>query len=259
MDLSVIIPVLNERHHLPATLSCLAEAKLTDDILVVDGGSADGTREWLNRQSIVRVIDSTRGRGAQLNAGAQVAAGDTLLFLHADCLPPPDAHKLIADALADDCVAGGCFEVSFAERKPQSLNLIAAGINARTRLTRTATGDQGIFVRRSVYERAGGLATWPLFEDVDFVSRLKRHGRFVVLPAAVTISARRWLRNGVWRTTFLMYALRAGFYVGLSPFTLKDWFEDVREFRQPGDQLTNEGKGEISGQQTENAISKVAM
>jgi len=240
MNLSVIIPVLNERDCLPATLSYLAEANLTDDILVVDGGSGDGTREWLNRQSIARVIDAERGRGAQLNAGAQVTTGEALLFLHADCLPPPGAHNLIADALADDRLAGGCFEVSFAERRPQSLNVIAAGINARTRLTRTATGDQGIFVRRSVYERAGRLATWPLFEDVDFVSRLKRHGRFVVLPAAVTISARRWLQNGVWRTTFLMYALRAGFYVGLSPFTLKDWFEDVRDLRQPGDHLTND-------------------
>ncbi len=244
MNLSIIIPVLNERHHLPATLSCLAEANLTDDILVVDGGSADGTREWLNRQSIARVIEAERGRGAQLNAGAQIAAGEALLFLHADCLPPPAAYSLMTSALADDRVAGGCFEVSFAERRPRSLSLIAAGINARTRVTRTATGDQGIFVRRSVYEQAGGLATWPLFEDVDFVTRLKRHGRFVVLPAAVTISARRWLQNGVWRTTFLMYALRAGFYAGLSPFTLKEWFEDVRELRRPARPIGERREGQ---------------
>ena len=104
------------------------------------------------------------------------------------------------------------------------------GINGRTLLTRTATGDQAIFVRRSVYELVGGFATWPLFEDIDLVARIKKLGRFVALSGTVTISARRWVTYGIWRTTLMMYALRAGYYVGVSPFTLKRWFEDVRTY-----------------------------
>jgi hypothetical protein len=132
------------------------------------------------------------------------------------------------EALANDRVVGGCFLIRFAEQYPRSLWLIALGINGRTLLTRTATGDQAIFVRRSAYELAGGFAPWPLFEDIDLVRRIKRLGRFVVQSSTVTISARRWVTHGVWRTTLMMYALRAGYYVGVSPFSLKRWFEDVR-------------------------------
>ncbi len=233
MKLSIIIPALDECDQLPATLAALTGLVPPPEILVVDGGSTDGTHEWLNRQSCVRVIVAERGRGAQLNAGARAATGNTLLFLHADCLLPPDARDVIKRVLADHTVAGGCFRVRFAEqRRARSLALVARGINARTWLTRTATGDQAIFVRRSVYEVLGGFAAWPLFEDVDFVRRLKHHGRFAVIPAPVTISARRWLAHGVWRTTLLMYALRLAFYAGVSPATLKRWFKDVRPHRK---------------------------
>ena len=226
--ISVIIPALNERNHLPVTLASLTHIDLLHEVIVVDGGSTDGTREWLSQQQVSRVIDAEPGRGAQLDAGARVATGDVLIFLHSDCLLPPDAPMHIMEALANDRVVGGCFLIRFAEQYPRSLWLIALGINGRTLLTRTATGDQAIFVRRSAYELVGGFAAWPLFEDIDLVTRIKRLGRFVVQARTVTISARRWLRYGVWRTTVMMYALRAGYYVGLSPFRLKRWFEDVR-------------------------------
>jgi len=233
MNLSIIIPVFNERAQLPATLAALAGATATSEVLVVDGGSTDGTLEWLKQQSRARVIHAERGRGAQLCAGARAATGDALLFLHGDCLLPPDAAERIAHALADRAIVGGCFLVKFAEPDPRSLSLVARGINARTRLTRTATGDQAIFVRRPVYEALGGFAAWPLFEDVDFVRRMKCHGRFAVIPAPVTISARRWITHGVWRTTLLMYALRLAFYAGVSPATLKRRFRDVRPRQTP--------------------------
>jgi rSAM/selenodomain-associated transferase 2 len=228
MKISVIIPALNERSHLPVTLAALTPMDFLHEVIVVDGGSTDGTREWLSQQPVSLVIDSERGRGAQLNAGARLATGDVLLFLHSDCLLPPDASLHIKEALAKDRAVGGCFLVRFAEQHPRSLWLIALGINGRTLLTRTATGDQAIFVRRSAYELAGGFATWPLFEDIDLVTRIKRLGRFVVQTRTVTISARRWVTYGVWRTTLMMYALRAGYYVGVSPVKLKRWFEDVR-------------------------------
>jgi len=233
MKLSIIIPAFDERDQLPATLALLAGLVPSPEILVVDGGSTDGTREWLKQQPSVRVIVAERGRGGQLNAGARAATGDTLLFLHADCLLPLAAPDLIKRALANHTIAGGCFWVRFAEqRRARSLALVARGINARTQFTRTATGDQAIFVRRSVYEALRGFAAWPLFEDIDFVRRLKRQGRFAVIPAPVTISARRWLAHGVWRTTLLMYALRLAFYAGTSPATLKRWFTDVRPRRK---------------------------
>ena len=123
---------------------------------------------------------------------------------------------------------GGCFEVRFRADRPRSLKLVAAGINVRSRLTRTATGDQAIFVRRSVFEQVGGCPDWPLFEDVDLVRRIKKVGRFVVLPSQLLVSPRRHLARGVFRTVLLIYALRVAFRLGVSPFTLKKWFDDSR-------------------------------
>ncbi len=232
MNISIIIPVLNERDNLPATLEAInseeSDTGRLTEIIVVDGGSTDGTREWLKTQAKVRVLDSARGRGVQLHAGAQAATGEAFLFLHGDCLLPREAPKLMVAALRDNATVGGCFLIGFPEQSSLSLRIIARGINARTIATRTGTGDQAIFVRREVYEALGGFRPWPLFEDVDLVTRLKRQGRFVVLRAVVRISARRWMASGPWRTTFLMYGLRMGYWLGIPPVKLKQWFVDVR-------------------------------
>ncbi len=226
--LSVIIPVLNERELLPQALAALRRLEPSPEVLVVDGGSTDGTRSWLEAQPGIRILNSPPGRGRQLDAGARAATGDVLLFLHADCVLPATAPRAVEQALLSPEVVAGCFRVRFDETSPRSLRLIAAGINLRTRLTRTGTGDQAIFARRSAYEAVGGFPQWPLFEDVDLVSRLKRAGGFQVLDDALTISARRWLRHGVWSTTLRMYMLRLAYHAGISPFTLARWFEDVR-------------------------------
>ena len=112
------------------------------------------------------------------------------------------------------------------------MRAIGKGINARTRVTRTATGDQGIFVRRTAYEAVGGFADWPLFEDVRLVANLKRLGKFAILPAPIVISGRRYIAHGPWRTTFLMYALRLGYWLGIDPKRLSQWFCDVRPHHQ---------------------------
>ncbi len=241
MKLSVVIPVLNERELLPQVLAALARMEPAPEILVVDGGSTDSTRPWLDAQPGIRVFDSPRGRGRQLDIGARAATGDALLFLHADCVLPVTAPRKIEQALRSPSVVAGCFRVRLDQTDRWSLRAVEAGINLRTRMTRTGTGDQAIFVRRAVYEAAGGFPEWPLFEDVELVRRLKRAGRFLVLDDAVTISARRWLRHGVSSTTLRMYGLRLAFYAGVSPFTLALWFEDVRphlfsslELRNPG-------------------------
>ena len=228
MKLSVIIPVLNEQAHLPQTVAALQASMAKAEIIVVDGGSSDGTREWLSAQKELIFIAATRGRGIQLNAGAKAASGEVLLFLHGDCVLPANAPTLIQQTLLSAHTGGGAFLIRFAETRPQSLGIIAKGINARTLMTKTATGDQGIFVRRTVYDAIGGFADWPLFEDVDFVTRMKRRGKFVILREPITISARRYLANGPWRTTFLMYALRLGYWFGIPPVRLYQWFQDVR-------------------------------
>ena len=228
MKLSVIIPVLNEREQLPHTVAALKAFRPTPEIIVVDGGSNDGTRAWLAQQAGVVVIDAARGRGSQQNAGAKVATGELLLFLHGDCVPPTNALASIQQTLLHSQTSGGAFLIRFAEARPRSLGIIAKGINTRTLVTKTATGDQGIFVRRETYDAVGGFANWPLFEDVDFVTRLKQRGTFVILREPITISARRYLAYGPWRTTFLMYALRLGYWLGLPPTKLYGWFQDVR-------------------------------
>jgi rSAM/selenodomain-associated transferase 2 len=230
MKISVVIPVLNERESLPATLAEVESAGPVHEIICVDGGSQDGTLEWLRSRQCVRTLSSGRGKGTQLNVGALAATGEVLLFLHADAQLPPQALHEIRDVLRDDAVAGGCFCVRFSgsERSSLSLAVIAKGINLRTRVTKTGTGDQAIFIRRSVFEALGGCKEWPLFEDVDLVGRMKRIGAFRVLTSQVAISPRRYLQVGPWRTTLLIYLLRIGYWVGISPFKLKGWFDDIR-------------------------------
>jgi len=228
MRVSVILPVLNECESLPRTIAILRMQPWIGQIIVVDGGSADGTREWLREQTRLVVVDAPNGKGVQINAGAKMATGSVLLILHADSLLPPNAGEKIQRTLADNRTVGGCFSVHFDEPRPHSLRIVSAGINFRSRLARTATGDQAIFVRKQVFEEAGGCPDWPLFEDVELVRRIKKRGKFVLVDSPVTISARRYLRYGIVKTTCLIYVLRIAFWAGVSPFRLKRWFDDVR-------------------------------
>jgi len=228
MKVSVIIPVLNERECLPGTIAALSAHAWIHEIIVVDGGSGDGTREWLATESGVCVIDSYPGKGPQLNSGAAVASGSVLLFLHADTRLPVDAGQCLETALKDDAVVGGCFCVRFLESRPWTLRWVAAGINLRSRWRRSGTGDQAIFIRRATFQELGGCCNWPLFEDVDLVDRMKQQGEFVAMHSKLLVSARRYLMFGVLRTVLLIYALRVGFWLGASPLTLKRWFDDLR-------------------------------
>src|SRR6266852_6743148 len=228
MKTSVIIPVLNERQTLPATVAALHACQDLGEIIVTDGGSTDGTLEWLRSQPDIVVINAPCGKGPQINAGAAAAQYDLLLFLHADCILSQSAFSAMQAAASDYRVAGGAFCVRFVEARPRSLHVVAAGINLRARVRRSATGDQGIFARKSVFTSIGGAPDWPLFEDVELVRRIKLAGKFAIVKAPLTISPRRYLVYGVWRTVFLVYALRLGYWLGVSPQRLKQWFKVVR-------------------------------
>ncbi len=248
MTISVVIPALNERDGLPETVRTLREAMAAPEVIIADGGSGDGTREWVQSQSDLRLVDSIRGRGPQMNAGARLAQGDVLLFLHADCRLPPRAGAAIESALTDPAIAGGAFRARFDADCPRALRLTASLITLRSRLFREATGDQAIWARKEAFWNVQSFPEWPLFEDFALVARLKKHGRFQILPLAVTLSPRRWLIYGIGRTNALMCLLYLGYRFGIAPTTLKHWFADARPSAGvKGDRLaarqTSSGRG----------------
>ncbi len=227
--ISIIIPVLNEAPQIQTLLrelACLPEAA---EIIVVDGGSNDGTLELARQQGAARVLELGRAsRALQMNAGAAAASGEVLLFLHADVRLPLTALAGIRQALRDERVVGGCFEFAFPASVSHAYRLYAWGVNWRTRWFQTATGDQALFVRRALFEQLGGYRDLPLMEDVELFAALKRVGCVAVLPQRVTVSPRRWQQYGLVRTGLLMYALRLGYWLGVAPARLKRFFLDVR-------------------------------
>ena len=222
---SIIVPVLEESASLTAALRPLV-TEPDVELIVVDGGSRDGTVD-VARQFTDKVFLGARGRANQMNVGAQQSRGDILLFLHGDTALPPSALEEVRRALLDDTVAGGAFRLRFASSR-RALQLIAWGANLRSRFFGLPYGDQALFMRRSVFELIGGFPPWPLMEDVDLVGRLKRVGRLVLLPEAVTTSARRWEHEGVLWTSVRNSLLLLAFRLGFSPAWLSQWYRVVR-------------------------------
>jgi rSAM/selenodomain-associated transferase 2 len=218
-SLSIVIPALDEAANLARVLPTLVAREPAAEVLVVDGGSADDSRAAVARVPSVRWLSGPRGRARQMNAGARAARGDVLLFLHADTVLPDGAGAAILAALTDPGAAGGRFDVRLDSRRPL-LALVGWLMNRRSRLTGICTGDQGIFVRRTVFEALGGYPDIPLMEDVELSRRLKRRGRLVALPLRVVTSARKWEREGVVRTIVLMWGLRLLYALGVSPARL---------------------------------------
>ena len=227
MILSVIIPTLNEERTICATLARL-QPPAVSEVLVVDGGSRDGTLAHVAAAvPTAKILTPPAGRARQMNAGAAAASGDVLLFLHADTLLPATAPDDIRAAFTDPRIVGGRFDARL-DRDQGILWVISRMMNWRSRLTGIATGDQAIFVRRTVFEAIGGFPDIPIMEDVAFSARLKRAGRVAALRSCVVTSARRWERHGAFRTILLMWKLRLLYFLGVSPDRLKHLYVDAR-------------------------------
>lgn len=218
MTLSIIMPVLNEAARIEAALMALQPYRARGvEVIVADGGSSDGTPE-LARALADQVIKAPHGRASQMNAGASVARGDLLLFLHADTTLPDDADHLIRDGLLKTNQTWGRFDVRF--DRGGALWLVALTMNWRSRLTGIATGDQAMFMTRAAYNEAGGFPAIALMEDVALSARLKRKARPLCLTARVTTSGERWRKHGTLRTILLMWRLRLAYFLGADPAKL---------------------------------------
>ena len=217
--LSIIIPCLNEAADIVSMLESLRPLRARGaEVIVADGGSSDDTAA-LAAPLADRVVHAPRGRAAQMNAGAALARAEILLFLHADCVLPPDADQLIVAGLAGSAHQWGRFDVTLDGAHPL-LRVVACTMNLRSRLTGIATGDQGIFITRALFARLGGFPALPLMEDIALSRLAKRAGAPLCLRERIVTSARRWEQHGVLRTIALMWQLRLAYFLGADPARL---------------------------------------
>jgi rSAM/selenodomain-associated transferase 2 len=226
VDLSVVIPTLDEAVALGDTLAALARLGGRVEVVVADGGSRDATVEIAVAHGATVVVSPERGRGAQLAAGARAVRGEVLWFLHADTLAPGDALEAIRDVLADGHVAGGNFHIRFDGGGWAARFL--TWLYPRLRLLGLYYGDSGIFARREAYERAGGFLPHPLFEDLDLVRRLRRVGRMRTASSAVITSSRRFEGRSFALTFARWAALQALYWIGVPPDRLARAYAPLR-------------------------------
>ena len=216
MRISIIIPTLNESDNIVATLDRLKPFRMAGhEVIVVDGGSTDETVKLATTRAD-KIITSVPGRAQQMNNGAKQASGNVLWFLHADTLAPDNATQLILDTLENKKNQWGRFDIRLSG-KHLLLRIVERLMNLRSRTSGIATGDQGIFVRREVFEAVGGFRQIPLMEDLEISKRLKRLSYPICLDEKLITSSRRWEKNGVLRTILLMWRLRLAYTFGVSP------------------------------------------
>ena len=211
---SIIVPVCNEAEIISEALQRLRRDFPDCELLVVDGGSGDGTAELAGAHA--RVVTTAPGRARQMNEGARRTRGDVLWFVHVDTVIAPHALGQIREALADPRIVGGGLSLRFDRRTP-SLNYLAWVSTLRAQHLHHVFGDQAMFVRRDTFERLGGFAPLPLMEDFEFSRRLHRAGRMVVLPATSTAASRRLTKHGTLRMVAFMQYLKLLFLAGVPP------------------------------------------
>ncbi|MEH2064394.1 MAG: TIGR04283 family arsenosugar biosynthesis glycosyltransferase [Nostoc sp.] len=223
--ISIIIPAINEAVNIKEA-NATTQPSTNIEVIVVDGGSKDHTPKIAQSLGI-KVISSSPGRAVQMNAGALAASGDILLFLHADTRLPTGFDEMIRTALQQPGTVAGAFNLRI-DASLLSLRWVEWGVNLRSHFYQMPYGDQAIFVTKEVFEQIGSFPQLPIMEDFEFIRRLKRLGRIVIIPTPVVTSARRWLQKGVFKTTLLNQIVIIAYLLGVSPERIRSWYRQEK-------------------------------
>jgi rSAM/selenodomain-associated transferase 2 len=219
--ISIIIPVLNEALGISTVIKRIGDASDVE-IIVVDGGSQDETVN-IAKSFSVKLICTTPGRASQMNAGAAIATGDILLFLHGDTILPTNFDTLIREILQDSKVMAGAFELRIDSQR-RGVRLIERMVKMRSHFLSMPYGDQAIFLKTAVFHDIGGFPNLPIMEDFELIRCLRKKGKIGIIPAPVITSGRRWEKLGVVKTTLINQLIVAGYFLGIPPEELVGWY-----------------------------------
>lgn len=214
--ISVVIPTYNEAGNIGRCIEAVRSEDSHPEIIIADGRSTDRTKEIAVDYPGVVVVDADRGRGIQMNAGASVASGDVLLFLHADTVIEKGWSEAVSESLVDVAVVGGAFTFSV-DNLSWRYRLVEAWVQMRCTICKLPYGDQVLFIRKDVFRTLGGYRAVPLMEDVDLVARMKEKGKISILSKRAFTSARRWEEKGLFRTAFINQVMMILYACGVSP------------------------------------------
>ena len=221
--ISVIVPVLNEAERIGTLVRSLKRLDGEKEIIISDGGSTDGTREKLSAFSSVTIINSSSGRARQMNAGAEISSGNILWFVHADSLVSPSSLHDIERAISDGAI-GGFFRLKFYDADDRFMKFIERTSHTRAKRFGLIFGDQGLFLRRDIFDDLGGFADISLMEDWEISRRLKHFHKLGLIHALDTLigtSARRYVKNGRFNTWLKMNFVKALYILGVNSETLR--------------------------------------
>jgi len=221
--ISIVIPVLNEEAQIKQTLDFTTQLSGNFEIIVVDGGSTDGTKSVVKSFSNILLVNSQKGRANQMNTGAKQAKGEILLFLHADTRLPENAIETIEKKMSQNNVVGGSFSLCF--DSPHHLLRFYAKLSKINHSLFTY-GDHAIFIKKYFFEQISGYKEISIMEDVEIQSRLRKRGKFIKLSETVLTSARRFKENGTTKQLVLDVLILVLYHLGVSPKNLKKWYPD---------------------------------